>query len=61
MTKNKNSVVPKIVIVVLIVAGLTCEYLLLNYSYKKGYAEGTNNQVICQASVSNPTLNKLCK
>lgn len=32
-----------------------------NWSYKRGYLDGTNNQVLCQAAQKDTTLSNLCK
>lgn len=58
---KKNKIIPKVLLAVLVIALLVAEYFVCTYAYKRGYAEGTNNQVICQASVSNQSLSKLCK
>jgi hypothetical protein len=58
---KKKGLTGKVLVVILCVASLVALYFAYQYAYKKGYAEGTNNQVICQASVSNPTLTRLCK
>jgi len=47
-------------IAISIVAVCAAGYLLATYSYKQGYATGTKNQIICQASEVQESLKSLC-
>ena len=64
-TKAKKRVTKKIVtgamVIILVTATAVALYSFYNWSYKKGYQEGTNNQVLCQAATKDATLTKLCK
>ncbi len=58
--KYKNIVVGAITII-LVVAGLFALKNFYDWSFKRGYLEGTNNQVLCQAAQKDASLTKLCK
>lgn len=64
-TKKTKKVTKKVVtgamVIILVVASLVALYSFYNWSYKRGYQEGTNNQVLCQAATKDATLTKLCK
>lgn len=62
-TKSKKAklVVTGAMVIILAVASVVALYSFYNWSYKRGYQEGTNNQVLCQAATKDATLTKLCK
>lgn len=45
-------------VVVAIVAGLVAVY---DFGYKKGYTNGSNNQLLCAAAQRDASLKSLCK
>lgn len=65
MKKPKTKRVAKIVmgamIIILAIGTLVSAKLFYDWSYKRGYADGTNNQVLCAAAQKDATLTKLCK
>ena len=62
--KAKKSIKPIVVgaMTIILLAAITWTSVqLYQWSYKRGYADGTNNQVLCQAALKDNTLAKLCK
>jgi Flp pilus assembly protein CpaB len=49
-----------IILLVALVAIGTAAYFLYQTAYKYGYAAGTKNQIICQASEQQESLKQLC-
>ena len=60
-SKKAKVVVTGAMVIILVVASVVALYSFYNWSYKRGYQEGTNNQVLCQAATKDATLTKLCK
>lgn len=56
----RNLVVGAITIILLIAAAYTLKNFY-DWSYKRGYLEGTDNQVLCQAAQKDTSLTKLCR
>lgn len=50
----------KYIVIVVIVLQVTAGYFLYNWAFKSGYAAGTKNQIICQASEVQDSLKSVC-
>lgn len=63
MKKSKKAakIVMGAMIIILALGTIVSAKLFYDWSYKRGYADGTNNQVLCAAAQKDATLTKLCK
>lgn len=59
--KNKKKVATTILAVAVLFIAIASVASACVFAYKLGYKDGTNNQVLCQASLKDATLTKLCK
>lgn len=59
--KKTKKVATIVLAVAILFAILFALYSVVAFSYKLGYKDGTNNQVLCQAAQKDATLTKLCK
>ena len=63
MKKSKKAakIVMGAMIIILALGTIVSAKFFYDWSYKRGYADGTNNQVLCAAAQKDATLAKLCK
>lgn len=60
--KNKSKkIVTWAMVIILALTAIVLLKVFYDWSFKQGYLEGTNNQVLCQAAQKDNTLTKLCK
>ena len=50
----------KYIMVAILVLDIVAGYYLYQWAFKSGYAVGTKNQIICQASEVQDSLKELC-
>lgn len=58
--RYKNIAIAVMALVILVAVGIFAK-AFYDWSYKQGYLDGTNNQVVCQAAQKDQSLSKLCK
>lgn len=59
--KSAKPIVIGAMVIILLIGAVAVIYSFYTWSFKRGYLEGTNNQVLCQAAQKDATLTKLCK
>lgn len=56
----KKTAKKNIIITIVVLCSLAVLYLVGTTAYRFGYANGTKNQIICQASETQESLKQLC-